>query len=831
VRERPWRASDFAKAAALAVVYACTTVIGRHLIIPEVFVAPVRLSMGVASFALAVTPVATWPLYIAALLPAHFLLRNPANGYSIALEYFAANVVGALVTATMLRWLVGSRPRLDNLKTCLVLVGAGAVAGPLAAATLGTPTVTRRDLTVSFWSTWQVWTMAEAAGTLVVMPALLALSGLYARARDRVDLARVGEAVVLGSGILLATTPALGQSGVGHGASLSMLYLPFPLLVWAAIRFGPTGAALANLELSSITILSMLNARGPFAGPWSESGVLAVQQFLIVTAATSMTLAGLMAERWRTLGALGQSESRYRELVESANDTIVLTTADGEILELNRAFEVGTGWNREEWRGRSVFELLGEPDRARARQEFQNAIRRGQTDTVLWRIHVKDGRTRIIEVRTTAYGAEDEVVRVMILARDVTDQIAAAEERAAVEAQLQQSRKMHAIGQLAGGIAHDFNNLLQALSGYTDLAAESLPPGHEALEPLHRVAKVADRAATLTRQLLTFSRRDSVKPELLDLGATVSEFIRILRRMIGEHIQITLTTTAGAPLINADRNQIEQIVMNLCINARDAMPAGGPLTIETGATSLSAEELRSQPWGREGTWVFLRVSDRGEGISEAARPHIFEPFFTTKQVGLGTGLGLATVYAIVERHGGFINVESTPGEGSSFTVCFSPAEQQAQPAAAERAELADAQLAGHGETILLAEDEELVRELAVEVLTSAGYRVLVARDGREAETLVRTSGTLIDVALLDVVMPFRSGRDVYDAIQVCRPGLPVLFASGYSFGELSGLPAASREAALSKPYSRAKLLAGVRAALDRRIIEPPPSDAAGPLTP
>src|SRR6476620_4991387 len=198
-----WRASDFARAAALAVAYAITTQVGRHLIIPEVFVAPVRLSMGVASFALAVSPVATWPLYLAALLPAHLLLRNPANGFSIALQYFAAHAIGALVTAGVLRRLVGDRPRLDNLKTCLILVGAGAVGGPLAAATIGTPTVTRRDLTVSFWSTWEIWTMAEAAGTLVVMPVLLAVSDLLTRARERVDLVRVAEAVVLASGILL----------------------------------------------------------------------------------------------------------------------------------------------------------------------------------------------------------------------------------------------------------------------------------------------------------------------------------------------------------------------------------------------------------------------------------------------------------------------------------------------------------------------------------------------------------------------------------------------------------------------------------------------------
>src|SRR5262249_5042267 len=204
-----------------AVVYAATTAISRHLIIPEVFVAPVRLSMAVATVALLISPVSTWPLYLIALLPAHLLVRNPANGFSIALQYFAANAIGAVVTAGGMRRVIHEWPRLDNLKTCLIFVAAGAVAGPLAAATLGAPIVTRRDLTVSFWSTWQVWAMAEAAGMLVVVPVLLAISDLYARPRERVDLVRLAEGVVLASGILLATTPALGQSGVGQGTSLS----------------------------------------------------------------------------------------------------------------------------------------------------------------------------------------------------------------------------------------------------------------------------------------------------------------------------------------------------------------------------------------------------------------------------------------------------------------------------------------------------------------------------------------------------------------------------------------------------------------------------------
>jgi PAS domain S-box-containing protein len=460
-----------------------------------VFIAPIRLSAAVASVALMMSPVSTWALYLLALVPVHLLFRNPVNGFSVALEYFAANAAAALAGAVVMRWLLGTRPTLDALRHCLVFLGACALAAPVVAATVGTPSVTRRALTVSVWSTWETWALAEAAGMLVVVPVLLALPGWLVRGRGRIDGRRAVEAMVLGAGILLATAPTLGWAGL--------------------VRQSP-------------------------------GSMLAVQQFLIVTSATSVTLAGLMAERWRTLGALRESESRYRELVESANDMILLTAPSGEVWEVNRACEAGTGWSRDAWAGRPVFDLLAPTERPAAHRQFLEAVRHGPVDTLLWRMVARDGTERTLDVRITSYGTEGRVARVMILARDVSEQLRAAEERALVEAQLQQSRKMHAVGQLAGGIAHDFNNLLQALSGYTDPAVDALPANHAALAPLHNVAKVADRAATLTRQLLAFSRRDELQPARIDLGAVVTEFVRILRRMIGEQIQITVSAAEGA---------------------------------------------------------------------------------------------------------------------------------------------------------------------------------------------------------------------------------------------------------------------------------------------
>jgi two-component system cell cycle sensor histidine kinase/response regulator CckA len=384
----------------------------------------------------------------------------------------------------------------------------------------------------------------------------------------------------------------------------------------------------------------------------------------------------------------------------------------------------------------------------------------------------------------------------------------------AAEAQAQETRRLEAIGQLAGGIAHDFNNVLQAVKGYTELAVESLPRDHPALPQLKQVSDAADRAALFTAQLLTFSRRDALPQSApLDLTQLATQTGSLLRRSLS-HIPVVVEHH-DRPMIDGDRGQIEHVLMNLCINARDAMPDGGVITIATGRTAFTADDCRTRPWAREGQWAYLSVRDEGMGIPDEVRPRIFEPFFTTKPAGRGTGLGLSTVYAIAERHGGFVSVDTKVGAGSTFTAYFP--DRGVAPAPKEQA--ATAARAPEGETILLAEDEPLVRELAVEMLESAGYRVLVACDGSEAESIIQTRGGEIRAAVLDVVMPGRNGRQVFETLQRVRPDVAAVFCSGYAFGELGDVDKHAGTIVLAKPYSRAALLAAVRRAseIGRRI--------------
>ena len=403
----------------------------------------------------------------------------------------------------------------------------------------------------------------------------------------------------------------------------------------------------------------------------------------------------------------------------------------------------------------------------------------------------------------------------MILAAVIDERQTANDERARLEAQMEQARKMEAVGRLAGGVAHDFNNLLQAIKGYVDMASNQIPPDHRAAAPLEQAGNAADRAAALTTQLLTFSRSYSTRTERLDLNAIVRGVAQIMERLIGDHIRLAVHPAPGLEGIDADRSQIEQVVMNLCINSRDAMPRGGTLTIETGTATFAEEDRRGRPWTRPGTWVFLRVADQGTGIAPEVLPRIFEPFFTTKAIGHGTGLGLSTVYAIVERHGGLINCDTSFGVGTAVTAYFPPSKTAPTATAASTDLDADA-ATGHGETVLIAEDEPFVRELLVDMLDAASYKVLVAADGAEAEALARQHAREIDIAVLDVVMPNRNGRQVYDTIQQLRPGLPVVFCSGYSFGELADVESLEGARVLSKPYSRATLLVAMREALDSR---------------
>ncbi|HUP33601.1 MAG TPA: ATP-binding protein [Gaiellaceae bacterium] len=368
-------------------------------------------------------------------------------------------------------------------------------------------------------------------------------------------------------------------------------------------------------------------------------------------------------------------------------------------------------------------------------------------------------------------------------------------EQRRLQDRLQQSQKLEAVGRLAGGVAHDFNNLLTAIDGYSSLALNQLAADHPVRTDIDEVRRAAQRAAELTRQLLAFSRRQVLAPRVVDLNAVVTDARRMLATLAGEHIELRLALDPRPALVRADPAQLEQVVTNLVVNARDAMPSGGTISI---ATASGSER------------VLLTVSDTGAGMTEETRSHAFEPFFTTKELGKGTGLGLAVVHGIVAQSGGEISVSSRPGLGSSFELCFPPApENAAEPVVSE-----SARPEGGSETVLLVEDESAVRDLARRMLELAGYTVLSAASGEEAEQIFGTAGT-VDVLVTDLVMPGMSGRELANRLRRGRPELSVVLMSGYS-QDAAALDRLLGEGAafVEKPFSSSELVSEVRGVLD-----------------
>jgi signal transduction histidine kinase/ActR/RegA family two-component response regulator len=381
-----------------------------------------------------------------------------------------------------------------------------------------------------------------------------------------------------------------------------------------------------------------------------------------------------------------------------------------------------------------------------------------------------------------------------------------------LEKQYRQAQKMEAIGQLTGGVAHDFNNLLQVINGGTEMALLDLDSGHPARRTLGQVAEAGRRAARLVQQLLLFSRRQIMRPADLDLNGVVSDVLEMLDRVIGEHIGLDWDPGARTDTIHADRSMVEQVLMNLCVNARDAMAEGGTLTVQTREVLLGEAFCEIRPGARPGSYVLLSVSDTGSGMDPETLDQAFEPFFSTKERGKGTGLGLATVYGIVRQHGGLLDVHSEPGEGTTFQIYW-----PAVASSAEGEEMdAQAPPAGGDETILLVEDDGMVRRLGRNILVRAGYTVLTAREGAEALALVEDRDGNVDLAVLDVVLPDMGGRKVHEKIQARWPGVKALFASGYSENAIHTNFVLDRGLnLLQKPFTRHALLLSVREILDR----------------
>jgi len=515
-----------------------------------------------------------------------------------------------------------------------------------------------------------------------------------------------------------------------------------------------------------------------------------------------------ITERKRVEDALRRSEARYREMVENTSYGVYHATRNGRFLDVNPALVTMLGYSSKDALlavslADGIYHNL--EDRARL---IDQVLRTGRVMKAEVEWKRKDGKPITVRISGRAlYDEAGELAGTEGIIENLT-------EWRELEKQFRQAQKMEAVGRLAGGVAHDFNNLLTIIKGNNDLLSDHVEQSEPHRSSIEQIRKASDRAVSLTRQLLAFSRMQVLEPRVLNLNAVVAELSKMLPRLISENIELVFAPDQALGQVKADPGQVEQVIMNLAVNARDAMPEGGKLVVETTNFTMDDEYVRRHPAALPGQYVMLAVTDTGHGMGTATLNHIFEPFFTTKELGKGTGLGLATVYGIVKQSGGFIWVYSEPGKGTTFKIYLPRVDEPVEPMQHSK----NGVTAARGtETILLVEDEEALRELVGQFLRKNGYTVLEAKNGVEGLLIAERQSGSIHLLMTDVVMPKMGGWELAKRLVVQRPGLKVVYMSGYS--EYTATPRQNeewRETFVQKPFTMAVLARKVRDALERQ---------------
>ena len=880
------------------------------------------------------SPRSDWPALVVGGVVGS-LTSDLSSGYHVgfAVAAASANATETLVAAAFATWRLARRFTLTALRDVGDLVGRAAVLSNSVTALLGAM-VLHYILHVAFRTSWFVWWIGDGLGMLIVAPVVIAAArASFQRARGTATWLEIiaGFTLLIVVGVLALGTASDWTIRLG-------LYVILPLVLWAALRVGPGGAAVATLTIAAIATWCTALGLGPFA-TGSQSGIDAASRlyaFLGVVSLTSLVTSAVHAERGAAANGLRESESRYRSVVDAATDAIITFDENGVVQLANPAVERIFGYAPDELVGEKLTMLMpaetaephiaglnhyrttgerrlergsvtvtgrhrngadvsleasfgervenGRPlftgvlrdvseqqaakralddaearmrfameasrvgtwevsfatgvsrwsdmlevlhgipvgsfggtleaflerihpeDRASVKGEIERATREHTDSNILYRTVWPDGSVHWISgVGRTFYDEHGAPVRSAGIGLDVT-------ERRALEEQYRQSQKMEAIGQLAGGVAHDFNNLLTVIRGFGSMLAESIAPGTNQHDEIKEILRAADRAAALTRQLLAFSRRQVLAPRPLMIAESLRTVEPMLRRLIGEHIDFVVRANPDVGQIVADPGQIEQVVMNLCVNARDAMPDGGTLVVEVTNVDLGPSHERRGTDLLAGSYVMLSVTDNGVGMDAATTSRIFEPFFTTKGPGKGTGLGLSTIHGIVQQSGGTITVFSQPGQGSTFRAYF----PRADDATARPLPRIAARPRSGSETVLIAEDDAALRKMAVRVLETAGYRVLAAGTPRKAVALARIEAGAIDLLLTDVVMPEMSGRSLAEHMSAMFPKLRVLYMSGYTDDAVVRRGILAHETQfIQKPFAQEDLLIKVREVLDQ----------------
>jgi PAS domain S-box-containing protein len=521
-----------------------------------------------------------------------------------------------------------------------------------------------------------------------------------------------------------------------------------------------------------------------------------------------ISIAQDFSERKRAEEKLRESEDRYRSVVELSPEAI-LVNQDGHVAFANSACVRLLGaHSAEDVLARPIFDFIHPEHHLLERDSIAALVERGGRSALAERKFVRlDGTTVDVETVASVLPFQGRSA-IQVFVRDITERKRMESALAKSEERLRQAQKMEAIGQLAGGVAHDFNNLLTGILGFSDLVLSSLAPNDPSREPVEEIRKAGEQAASLTQQLLAFSRKQISTQVVFNVNTTVSQMKQLLGRLIGEHIELVTHLDPALGTVKADPGQLEQVIINLALNARDAMSNGGKLTIATRNVALGPGHAEQSP----GNHVSLTLTDTGCGMDQATKQRLFEPFFTTKEIGKGTGLGLATVYGIINQSGGHIEVESEVGKGAAFTIYLPRLNDEN---AAEKSAPGLSKSPMGRETVLLVEDDAIVRSLAEASLEKCGYRVLVAKDGEDALRTAREHNGPIHLLVSDVVMPGMGGRAVAEGVKTLRPDMKILFVSGYPTDEVvrRGILEATMPF-LQKPFKPVQLARKVREVLD-----------------
>jgi PAS domain S-box-containing protein len=586
-----------------------------------------------------------------------------------------------------------------------------------------------------------------------------------------------------------------------------LYYLLFLPIIWIAARCGLRGT------LPGILCLN-IGATIVFHGSTELSTVLKLQILMAVVTITGLYLGALASERAATRDELEERTIYLRALVDNSPLAIVVHNTDGRVFMSNPAFQRMFGFQQAEIHGKRIDSLIRSPEKEDEASEITQRVVNGEP------IHMtsvrcrKDGAPLKVELYGVPLVVKDRLAGGIGLYKDISQQ-------ARLEEELLLAKKLQAVGQLAGGVAHDFNNVLAIIQGYSESLLERMPKADPLRDSAEEILNASKRGTTLIRQLLAFGRKQIVQPQVLDLNASVQDVAKMLGRLIGADVELSILPGAGLSRIKADAAQIEQIILNLVVNARDAMPKGGKITVETGNVYLHEQYASQYAPVPPGRYAMLAVCDDGIGMNTETLAHIFEPFFTTKEKDKGTGLGLSTVYGIVQQSGGHIRVDSEPGKGSAFRLFFPQVDQEiALPA---QAPVSNTVALRGTETVLLLEDEPSFRKMTAEFLERAGYTVLVATSGSEATSIGQLHPTEIHLLLTDVIMPKISGPQLAKVLSVLRPNMRVLFMSGYTDGALEQKDVLSKEVAfIQKPFSWNSLALKIREVLE---CEPVPEEA------